>query len=309
MKRSEKTVDCLGLGIIPLDYLITIPRMPEPGGKVDAESLCVQSGGPIPNCLTGLTRLGKSTALITAVNNDLTGKISIDEIRAEGIDHRYVIVKNNKNTPSDSAYGFVETPSGRRTIALCRKLALKPRDIVTSKLPIPKIVHLDGRDLDACLKLARWGRRVGAVIAFDVGSVRNDVSPIFPLVDHLIVSDAYALGFTRALTVRKAILKLADLCPGTIVVTEGTKGSTGYEFGLFYRQQAYRIKVADTTGAGDSFHAGYLYGLLEGYDMPTRMLYGAAVATLKCTKPGARAGNPTMGELKRFLKNPPKKYA
>jgi ribokinase len=282
--------------------------MPKPGGKVDAESLCVQGGGPIPNALVGLSRLGKSTALITAVADDHTGKISIDQLKEENVDHRHVIVKSSRKAPSDSAYGFVESGSGRRTIALCRKISVKPRDLVTSQYPIPRVVHLDGRDLDACMKLARWGRRVGAIITFDVGSIRNDVSPIFPLVDHLVVSDAYALGFTGKRSVKKAILNLTRLCSGVIAVTEGTTGSTGYEDGSFYHQPAFKIEVADTTGAGDSFHAGYIFGLLEGFDMPDRLLYGAATATLKCTKPGARAGNPTLKQLKYFLKNLPDTY-
>ncbi len=282
--------------------------MPKPGGKVDAESLCIQGGGPIPNALTGLSRLGKKTALIAAVGSDVTGKISIDEIKREKIDHRFLIVRKG-TTPSDSAYGFVETGSGRRTIALCRKMSIKPRDIVTGRYPIPRVVHLDGRDLEACIKLARWGHKVGSMVTFDVGSMRNDVSPIFPLVDHLVVSDAYALGFTGKRTVRQAITALSSLCPGVIVVTEGTRGATGFEDGSFYRQRAFRTQVADTTGAGDSFHAGYIYGLLERMSLTERLLYGVAVATLKCTKPGARAGNPTLSQLRRFMKNLPETYA
>jgi sulfofructose kinase len=306
--KRRKKIDCLGLGIIPLDYLATIPHMPEPGGKVNADSLCVQGGGPIPNALVALSRLGKKTALIAGVADDLIGKVSIDEIRREKVDHRFVIMKDSRRTPSDSAYGFVEAGSGRRTIALCRKIRVRPRDLKTGSYPIPRIVHLDGRDLDACIKLARWGKKVGAMITFDVGSIRNDVSPIFPLVDHLIVSDAYALGFTGKQTVRQAILDLSRLCPGVIGVTEGTRGSTAYEDGRFYHQKAFRIEVADTTGAGDSFHAGYMYGLLEGFSMPGRLLYGAAVATLKCTKPGSRGGNPTLKQLKSFLRNLPETY-
>ena len=304
--KRHKKIDCLGLGIIPLDFLIGIDRYPPAGGKIDAFALSVKGGGPIPNALTGLSRMGLKTALITAVGNDLIGRQLIAEIKNDKIDHRHIIVK--KNFQSDSAYGFVEKGSGRRTIALYRTIKITPKEIKTAALPLPRLIHLDGRDLDACLKLARWGKKVGAMISFDIGSMRNDVSPIFPLVDHLIVSDDYAKGFTGKRTVRTAVSKLTEYCPGTVVVTEGTRGSLALENGAWHRQKAFRVKNVDTTGAGDAFHAGYLYGLLKGKVIMERMRLGAAVGALKCTRLGARA-LPTLKEINRFLNAGPKTYA
>ena len=159
------------------------------------------------------------------------------------------------------------------------------------------------------MKLARWGKRVGALISFDIGSIRNDVSPIFPFVDHLVVADAYALPFTGARSAKQAIRRLTSQCPGSIVVTQGTKGSTGLEKGEFIHHASYKVDVVDTTGAGDAFHVGYLFALLKGYDMADRLKFGAAAAALKCTKAGGRAGMPTLSQLSRFLKGNPETYA
>lgn len=291
---------------MPLDLLFEIDDYPSAGGKRNATALTIQGGGPVPNVLVGLQRLGHSTALITAVADDLAGNIGIDEVRHEGVDTRFIVQKTTGQ--SLMAGGFVERGSGRRTIVLYREIHVRPRDVVTSKLPRPRIVHLDGRDLEACIKLARWGRTVGAIICFDIGSSRNDVSPILPLVDHLIVADAFALPFTGGRTARQALLRLQDRCPGTVVVTEGTRGSLGCENGQFVRQPAYRVRNVDTTGAGDAFHTGYIDGLLHGYDLAARMRFGAATAALKCTKPGARAGAPTLRQVKNFLKRNPPTY-
>jgi len=303
---EHKKIDCLGLGIIPLDFLVQLAYYPPAGGKIDASDLSVMGGGPIPNALTGLSRMGLSTVLIAAVGDDLVGKLLVEEIKKEKIDPRYIIVK--KGRKSDSAYGFVEEGSGRRTIALYRTIKVNSRDLKLSNLPRPRLIHLDGRDLETCIKLARWGRKNGAVISFDIGSMRNDVSPIFPLVDHLIVSDAYAFGFTGKRNVRTAIKKLKEHCPGTVVVTEGIKGSVALENDRCYHQRAYRVKNIDTTGAGDAFHAGYLYGLIKDFEISARLRYGAAAAALKCTRLGAR-NLPTLREVKRFLKNRPRTYA
>ncbi len=304
-RKNKPRVDCLGLGIIPLDFLVQIPSFPERGGKVDATDLCVQGGGPIPNCMVGLRRLGLVTTVVAVVGDDMAGKISIEELRRERIDTRHVIVKKK---PSATAYGFIE-PDGRRTIALHRKIGISARDLKLDTFPIPRLVHLDGRDIEATVKLARWARKVGAIVSFDIGSMRNDVTPALGFVDHLVVADAWAIPYTGARNVRKALTRLHGITGGTVVITEGTKGATALEQGVFGHHPAYRVQAVDTTGAGDAFHVGYIYGLLKGWDLPTRLKYGNATAGLKCTRPGARGGMPTLTQLNRFLKGNPDTYA
>lgn len=293
------------MGIMPLDLLYTIDRFPPAGGKVNATDLCVQGGGPVPNALVGLSRLGLSTALIAVRGEDWAGQLGLAELQKEKVDCRHIIVKR---ASSATAAGFIERGSGRRTIAFYREVGIRPSDLNTSDYPIPRVVHLDGRDLKAAIKLARWGKRVGAMVSFDIGSIRNDVSPIFPLVDHLVVADSYAFPFTGTRTVRQAIKRLAKNCSGCIVVTQGTRGAMGFERGIFTRHPAYRVAVADTTGAGDAFHVGYLCGLLRGRPMYERLRLGAATAALKCTKSGGRAGMPRRRQLNLFLAGNPKVY-
>ncbi len=314
MKNSVEsdTVDCLGMGIMPLDLLYSVKRLPLAGEKIDALDRTLQGGGPVPNALVGLSRLGLSTALIAVVGDDHMGRTLIAELQREGVDHSLVV---SKKRPTAVAIGLIELGSGRRTIVLHRRVFIGSRDVRTSACPIPRVVHLDGRDLEATMKLARWARRVGAAVSFDIGSVRNDVTPVLPLVDHLVVADAFAFSYTGARRAAAAIRRLADICPGSIVVTEGLKGSTGLEreagrtTGEMIRQPAFKVACVDATGAGDSFHAGYLYGLLKGLDMAGRLEFGAAVAALKCRRSGARAGAPTLRQVMRFLRDNPRTYA
>lgn len=283
---------------MPLDILMNVPRFPPPDGKINATGLTVQGGGPVPNALTGLARLGHSGTLITAVGNDPFAEISLEEIRKEGVDCRLVL---RKRGPSDCAIGYVESGSGRRTLVFHPGAAVRPADIKTADLPHPAVIHLDGRHLEACMKLARWGRKHKAIISFDIGSVRNDVSPLLPLVDHLVVADAFALGYTGCRSAKQAVLKLAEKCPGTIVITCGLKGQMAYDRERFWKQEAFPVKAADTTGAGDGFHVGYIHGLLEGAPLAKRLQLGSAVAALNCTAMGARAGLPGRRQLSRFL--------
>lgn len=303
------------MGIIPVDFLYTVDRLPVAEEKLNATGCYVQTGGPIPNAIVGLARLGMRTAVIAVVGNDWLGNLAIEELKSENVDTRWIVVKRK---PSATAIGFIEKETGRRTIALYRDIFVTPTDLKTTAYPIPRVVHLDGRDLDATMRLARWAKRVKATVVFDIGSIRNDVSPVFPLVDHLVVADAFAFPFTRTRSVFKAIQRLAAMCPGCVVITEGTKGATGYEpppaggrpkRSMLIRRPAFKVRSVDTTGAGDLFHTGYLYGLLQGLDMADRLRFGAATAALKCTRPGGHTGAPTLSQLRRFLAKKPETYA
>ncbi|HPI32432.1 MAG TPA: PfkB family carbohydrate kinase, partial [candidate division Zixibacteria bacterium] len=295
-----------GMGIIPLDYLAAIPRFPELGGKADATHMTVQGGGPVPNAMVGLARMGCRTAVIAAIGDDHPGQVLLAELAREGVETAHMIVK--KRTPSATAYGFIE-PDGRRTIVLHRRIFIEPRDLRLSHYPVPRVLHLDGRDIEATVRLARWGKRAGATVTFDIGSMRNDVTPVLPLVDHLVVADSWALPYTGERETPRALARLAEICGGTVVITEGIRGATGLEAGRRSHHPAYRIEAVDTTGAGDAFHAGYLYGLLRGKDMAERLRLGSAAAALKCTRPGARGGMPTLSQLRKFLQRPPETYA
>jgi sugar/nucleoside kinase (ribokinase family) len=306
-ERQKPMIDCIGLGIIPYDLLFSIDTYPPAGQKIDATGFTPQGGGPVPTAMIGLAKLGCRTAMIASVGDDPFGELSISELTDAGVDASHMVIKKQ---PSALACGLIEPSSGRRTMVLARSIDLKPTDIKLSRLPATKIVHLDGRDLAACMKLARWAKRTGALVSFDIGSMRNDVSPILALVDHLVVAHDWAFGFTQTKIAARAIDRLRRYCSGTIVVTEGINGSYGAEpGGAIIRQRAYRVNAVDTTGAGDAFHTGYLFGLLGGEPLDQRMKLGAAAAACKCRLPGARAGLPTATQLKRFLSRRQRLYA
>ncbi len=76
---------------MPLDILMEVDDYPPAGEKRDASLLTVQGGGPVPNVLVGLTRLGHTAALITAVANDLIGQTGVAELKREGVATRHLI--------------------------------------------------------------------------------------------------------------------------------------------------------------------------------------------------------------------------
>jgi sulfofructose kinase len=269
--------------------------------------MTIQGGGPIPTAMVTLARLGMKPGLIASVGDDIFGQFVIEELRKEGVEISFVITKKN---PTALALGWVEKGSGRRTIVLNREITVQPRDLNLRLLPRVQAVHLDGRDLPACLKLARWAKRNGAIVVFDIGSMRNDVTAILPLVDHLVCAEDFALPYTGAKKVTEAISRLSKICPGAIVITSGIKGAIGKEIDSdFMRQRAFKVEAIDTTGAGDVYHGAYIYGLLKGWNLKKRMEFASAAAALKCRRPGGRLGIPTLKQVQTFLKRRNPTYA
>ena len=71
------------------------------------------------------------------------------------------------------------------------------------------------------------------------------------------------------------------------------------------RQRAFPVQAVDTTGAGDVYHGAYIYGLLQGWDMPACMRFASAMSALKCRRIGAREGIPRLPEVEAFMKSHP----
>jgi sulfofructose kinase len=284
-----------------------VDEFPSPGVKIDAGFTTIQGGGPIPTAMVTLSRLGGKAAVIAAVGDDLFGRFVVAQLEKDRVDASYII---HKKMPTAVAAGWVEQRTGCRTIVLDLQIDIVPSDIRLSSLPKAKLIHIDGRYMPACMKLARWARRNNVGVVFDIGSMRNDVTDIIPLVDHLICAEDFALPYTGSRKVESAIRKLRKRCCGTILVTSGVRGALGYsaQAGLV-RQRAFRVNAVDTTGAGDAYHGAYIFGLIRGWDLKKRMEFASALAAIKCTRPGGRTGIPSYNKVVSFLRGRPATYA
>lgn len=279
-------------------------KHPSVGLKIDGipGSSLVAGGGPVPTACCTFSNFGGKAAVITSLGDDRWGQFAREELESFGVDHSHCIIR--KNCRSALAFAWIEIGTGDRTIVLDmdKRLFIKPADIKLNSLPIPKLIHLDGRHVDACAKLARWGQQVGAKIMLDVGSIRNRVDALFPHIDYLICADQFALHYWKTKSIEKAAQEFKKIGIPEVIVTSGIKGSYGIDAeGNECFQRAYKIQAVDVTGAGDVYHGSHLYGLHQGWDIARRMKFAAAAAALKCTKPGARMGIPTYRKALTFM--------
>jgi sugar/nucleoside kinase (ribokinase family) len=126
----------------------------------------------------------------------------------------------------------------------------------------------------------------------------------------LICADEYACHYFKTRSLPKAIRGFKSIGIPEVVVTCGTDGSFGSDAeGIENFQKAFRIKAVDTTGAGDVYHGAYLYGIMKKWDLPRKMKFASAAAALKCLKPGARSGIPSLRQTIHFMNSHRNFYA
>ena len=130
----------------------------------------------------------------------------------------------------------------------------------------------------------------------DIDELYDDSThELLKLVDYLIASADFA-GDPRELAERYG-------CP-VVGITRGGEGCVFVDRNRrLIHSPGFKVPVADTTGAGDVFHGGFIYGILQGWALEDVISFANAVAAMKCMQIGARRGIPTLAQVREFLKS------
>jgi sugar/nucleoside kinase (ribokinase family) len=164
-----------------------------------------------------------------------------------------------------------------------------------------KLLHLDGHDIHAALQCSRWAKEEGIPTVIDLDKVEPLSSELIKGVDFIITSSRFPALYTGISDREKALLELQKHTPGFLCATLGHEGAMALVDGKVIYVEGFEVKSADTTGAGDVFHAGFIYGLLRNWEVAEISRFANAVAALKCQDLGGRKGIPTLEEVRRFL--------
>lgn len=302
---GAKTFTVAGLGQCSLDYIASVDGYPAEDTKAEARSLTIQGGGPVATALVALSRLGARTRFMGLVSDDRAGEEIRRGLDEEGVDTGGLIAAPGGE--SQTAFIVVNSRTGSRTILWKRPTVapLAPSDLDPSFIASADMLLLDGLMMEASLEAARAARAHGVPVMVDAGSLRPGMMELVGLCDYVVCSE----GFARALAPdpsnppdpKEALGRLAG--PNTLAatVTLGERGSITLHDDEVFATPAFEVPAVDTTGAGDVFHGGYIYGLLRGWDLPRTVRFASAFAALKCTRPGGRAGIPGLDETLRFM--------
>jgi sugar/nucleoside kinase (ribokinase family) len=152
--------------------------------------------------------------------------------------------------------------------------------------------------------MARAAHAAGAIVTADIDNIYEGLPELLPLIDVLITSSEFPHRLTGISDERAALVEIKVRYGCAVVgVTLGARGGLIYCEAEFIESAALAVPggCRDTTGAGDAFHGGFIYGMLCGEDLEACMKLGNAVAALKCRTLGGRAALPTADELAAFI--------
>ena len=272
------------------------------------------TGGSITNSAVIAARLGLKTALFSMIGKDLLGDFAVKFLHSCGVNTNGLIQDPGIRTPiaiasidksGNSKYTFYKNTS--KDSIVCFK------DTPKNLLRHPKILHFGSSfsyqkdTFPEALKYVKFLKRKGAFISFDPNlrpynikdkkAAKNRVLELFKWIDLAKLSeiDMRFLTGQQSLTKGLKLLKKRFRCE--IILTLGAKGSIYMDSkGVAIETPAFKVKIADTIGAGDAFTAGLLYKLIKigercfFSNLKPNIVFASAISALICTKPGANQG-------------------
>jgi sugar/nucleoside kinase (ribokinase family) len=295
----------VGFGLNAVDHLIVMAAYPAFDTKTRLDAHVQAAGGQTASAMVALKRLGLRTAYAGRFGSDAEGRFGLETLRAEGVDVGLAeVIEGARN---QIAFIVIDARTGERTIMWDRdeRLAYRAEEAPAGFAARGRVLHLDAHDPPACARLARAARAAGTIVSADIDNIYEGLPELLPFLDVLISSAEFPRRLTGIDDERAALAELKTrLHPDAVVgMTLGARGAILYHEGAYTTATAFPVPggCRDTTGAGDAFHAGFLYGLLQGEEIETCLNLGCAVAALKCRDLGARAALPTAQELNQFL--------
>ena len=174
---------------------------------------------------------------------------------------------------------------------MIERLALHPADLQREWITNARALHVDGYDTEAAILAATWARAAGVPVIADLDELYPKVEDLIANVDYLIVSRDFPSRLMSEPDLEQALRKMHRRYPSRLAAaTLGQEGVLAFDGKQLLHTPAYCVPVVDTTGAGDIFHAGFIYGLLQDWPLDRQLEFACAAAALNCTAVGARGG-------------------
>ena len=302
---DEKEFDAAGFGVNAVDQLIVVPEYPEIDSNTRLIAYRQGAGGQTASAIVALQRLGMRTTYAGRFGADAEGRFGLQSLQDEGVDIEFAEIIEGAHT--QVGYIIIEAERGERTVLWNRdeRLAYTVEDAPVGLAGSARVLHLDSHDPLACTRMAMEARAAGTIVSADIDNVYEGLPELLPLIDVLISSKEFPHLLTGIDDAHAALVEIKSRygCP-LVGLTKGGRGATVLCEGEFLETPAFQVPggCVDTTGAGDAFHAGFLYGLLRGEEIEMSLKLGCAVAALGCRALGARTALPTRDELISFLR-------
>lgn len=309
----SRTYDCLCAGIIVADTICQpLPSMPPSGALVKTDKIEFSIGGCPANLAVDLVRLGMNVALSGRVGQDLFGREVRDLLTAAGVDTSRL--EMSTTAPTSSTFVLNVKGEDRRFIhCVGANGEYDGSELTEASIRSAKSLFVGGFCLiesmtpERVVRLFKIARESGVVTVLNVViSETTDtmawLNPVLPWTDVFICNNDEAHRITQKTVPLEQAIALQNMGAKTSIVTQGEHGAVLIApDGVQLRSGVYPVEPVDSTGTGDAFAAGYLYGVLRGESYATCLKLGTALGASCVRSVGATTGVFNAAELSDFV--------
>lgn len=292
------------IGTLAVDYIGMVPVIPGKDGKTMAERLEIHPGGVAGNVITQIARLGIETGWMGKIGDDDTGAILMDEFKREGISTEHVEIIQGK---SSMFCWILVDPNGDRSITMfpnvlneftAKDVESKHADfIAASRILMAEACVLPLAPVIRSMEIAR---EAGVQVVFDLDvtpsdilrtrmGTEKDLERALSLANVFIPGKAAAAELLGDQDITGKSRELLKYGAEIVAVTMGAQGCIVLNDNEFHEVPGFKVDVVDTTGAGDAFHGGFVYGMLQRLPLHEIGRFANACGAYCCTGIGARA--------------------
>lgn len=300
------TFDIIGWGALNIDRLCQVNEFAPTDGETFIYNETKSCGGSASNTIIGTAKLGLNVGYIGKIGNDTNGKMMKEYLKTNNVNTNHLIESEGE---TGEVIGFVDD-EGNRKLYVTPKINDKiyNEDIDRNYLLNTKVLHLTSfvglNPQDPSINtqfelLKEVSSKI--TIAFDPGMLyvnkgKEFMEQLISYTDILLINETELLIATGEDSFKKAVEIVAPKVE-ILVVKRSTKGSFIKKQDEEYNIGIFEVNAVDTTGAGDAYNAGFLYGYIKGYTLEESGIIGSYIAAQSTTQAGATEAIPNIDEI------------
>ena len=296
--------DILGIGCVAVDDLMYVDAFPSADAKIRIRRAERQFGGLTGTALVAAAKLGAKCAFAGLLGPDPLSASVSQNFTDHGIDVSGVVQREDAR-PIHSVIIVAEEGHTRNVFyEFSAPIGADPNGPNEDWIRSAQVLFLDHIGVQGDIRAANIARAAGIPVVSDLEEVHDPQFPeLLELIDHLVISEKFALAYTKEASPAEAAMALWHSDRDTVAVTCGDKG-IWYVSSIHPEPQhmpAFQVDAVDTTGCGDVFHGAYAVSLAYGDGVDERIRFASAAAALKATRPGGQTGAPNLRELTALM--------
>jgi sugar/nucleoside kinase (ribokinase family) len=301
--RTATTWDVIGVGCNSVDFVNLLPGSPQPQGpnaKMRIHRQVVSCGGQMTTAMAACAKLGLRAKYVGVTGTDENGRLLRATMSGYRVDLQDVVIRD---APNRFAVILVDESTGERIVLWHRdeRLQLRPRDLPVDAMAAARLVHVDDDDQESALEAARLARAAGLPVTSDIDRLNERTEALVAAVSIPIFAEDVPIALTGHKDPETALRALRRKHAGLLCVTLGAQGALALDGDRPVYSPGFHITPVDTTGAGDVFRGGFIYGLLQRWSTEQVLRFANAAAAVSCTRLGALTGVPELSDVEALL--------